>query len=157
MLVITSGKDEHNTGEHQENALRTALLCGPDGCLRREPLRSRLTWISDDLVSPASLVDLLRVHELSYLQHLENKCRSINIEKNANIQLNLPAFYAPNGYLDTDTPLSPQSLDAARNFCGAAILAVDLLMNNTSMAVNSGHLVDRAFVVGRPPGHHAGP
>lgn len=61
-----------------------------------------------------------------------------------------PFFYAPDQLLDPDTPLSPYSLAAAKHYCGAAILAVDKLMDPrcTSRA---------AFVVGRPPGHHAGP
>lgn len=35
VLIISAGTDDHNTGDHQENALRTELLCGPNGCLRR--------------------------------------------------------------------------------------------------------------------------
>jgi hypothetical protein len=30
----------------------------------------------------------------------------------------LPVFYAPPGMLDSDTPLQPQSLEAAKRFCG---------------------------------------
>lgn len=35
VLIISAGSDDHDTGDHQENALRTELLCGPNGCLRR--------------------------------------------------------------------------------------------------------------------------
>jgi hypothetical protein len=42
VLIISAGSDDHNTGDHQENALRTELLCGPDGCLRRGLLGMRL-------------------------------------------------------------------------------------------------------------------
>lgn len=38
VLVISSVSDDHDTGNHQENALRTALLCGSNGCLRRGQL-----------------------------------------------------------------------------------------------------------------------
>ena len=38
VYVISSGSDSHDTGNHQENALRTSLLCGADGCLRRHQL-----------------------------------------------------------------------------------------------------------------------
>ena len=51
--------------------------------------------------------------------------------------------------LDRDPPLAPGSLAAAREAAGAAAASVD-------------HVLDRkgpgqAFVLGRPPGHHAGP
>jgi hypothetical protein len=58
--VICSASEEHNTGDHQENALRTALLCGPDGCLRRPELAESIDWINSDNLSPAPLTDLLR-------------------------------------------------------------------------------------------------
>jgi hypothetical protein len=32
-----------------------------------------------------------------------------------------PPFYAPAGMLDCDTPLQPQSLEAAKRFCGYAL------------------------------------
>lgn len=38
VLIISSVSDDHDTGNHQENALRTALLCGTNGCLRRDQL-----------------------------------------------------------------------------------------------------------------------
>jgi hypothetical protein len=60
LLVICSASEEHNTGDHQENALRTALLCGPEGCLRREELADSIVWIDSDNLTPASLTDLLR-------------------------------------------------------------------------------------------------
>jgi hypothetical protein len=63
VLVISSGSDEHDTGEHQENALRTALLCGPEGCLRREQLRDFVVWADEQIqeeVKPAPIADLLR-------------------------------------------------------------------------------------------------
>jgi hypothetical protein len=60
LLVICSASEEHNTGDHQENALRTALLCGPEGCLRREELADSVEWIDSDNLTPAPLTDLLR-------------------------------------------------------------------------------------------------
>lgn len=60
VLVICSASNEHNTGDHQENMLRTALLCGEDGCLRRPELSSSIDWINSDTIQPASLCDLLR-------------------------------------------------------------------------------------------------
>jgi acetoin utilization deacetylase AcuC-like enzyme len=50
------------------------------------------------------------------------------------------------GYLDSDTPVSMRSLDAALTAAGAVCRAVDALM--TGEATN-------AFLPVRPPGHHA--
>ena len=49
-------------------------------------------------------------------------------------------------HLDTDTPVSEDSFDVACLAAGAAVTAVDSVM-----AENGG----RAFVLSRPPGHHA--
>jgi acetoin utilization deacetylase AcuC-like enzyme len=166
VLCISSGSDDHNTGEHQENALRTALLCGVDGCLRRPQLDESIVWVDENLVKPAPIADLLRVHEYAYLNHLESKCKTSlerqntqgfethNSESNSSA---IPSFYAPSGYLDIDTPLVPQSLNASRRFCGAAILAVDLLMKCTKNDSKEPSILSHAFILGRPPGHHAGP
>ena len=51
-------------------------------------------------------------------------------------------------HLDTDTPVSENSFDVACLAAGAAITAVDC-----TMAESGG----RAFVLSRPPGHHATP
>jgi acetoin utilization deacetylase AcuC-like enzyme len=51
-------------------------------------------------------------------------------------------------HLDTDTPVSEDSFDVACLAAGAAVTAVD-----TVMAESGG----RAFVLSRPPGHHATP
>ncbi len=132
VLVLTAGSDDHDTGAHQENALRTALLCGPDGCLRRKSLTDFILWADGTSASgsssdcdgrsptefegkPAPLADLLRVHEYAYLAHLENKCKG---------EGEMPYFYAPTGFLDTDTPLVRKSLEASRKFCGYVRLLV---------------------------------
>jgi len=52
------------------------------------------------------------------------------------------------GYLDADTMVSGDSLEAALRGAGAACQAIDLVMDGT---------VRNAFVPVRPPGHHATP
>jgi acetoin utilization deacetylase AcuC-like enzyme len=91
-----------------------------------------------------------RVHDFEYLSHLEKKC-----QLQSGIEGEFPSFYAPEGKLDTDTPLVSQSFTAAKRFCSAAIHAVDLLVKNKEQA--NAQKNRRAFVIGRPPGHHAGP
>jgi acetoin utilization deacetylase AcuC-like enzyme len=86
-----------------------------------------------------------RVHDYSYLRHIEMKCKQQQtqsgcIETAAALgggggvgsaldtaksqaqsirdRLPLPPFYSPDGFLDSDTPLVPQSLEAARKYCG---------------------------------------
>eukprot|EP01032_Pedospumella_encystans_P011509 gene11509-13377_t len=176
LLVICSASEEHNTGDHQENALRTALLCGPDGCLRRPEVNEHIKWINSDNLTAAPLTDLLRVHEYTYLKYIEDKCRAAAMMSSAaekgtpnnhSVAAQFPSFYAPPGMLDSDTPLQPQSLEAAKRFCGAAILAVDHVMASTcNVSISAcneetntqeGGECSRAFVIGRPPGHHAGP
>ncbi len=49
------------------------------------------------------------------------------------------------GYVDFDTALGPDSLEAAKLAAGAAIGAVDSALSGTA-----------AFAIARPPGHHAG-
>jgi acetoin utilization deacetylase AcuC-like enzyme len=58
-------------------------------------------------------------------------------------------FIAQGGtYLDSDTPVSPQSFDVACLAAGAATTAVDTVMTEAG---------GRAFALMRPPGHHATP
>jgi acetoin utilization deacetylase AcuC-like enzyme len=66
-----------------------------------------------------------------------------------------PYFYSPTGVLDVDTPLAPQSLSTAKRYCAAAMLAVDMVMAGNINSRDDKY--DRVFVMGRPPGHHAGP
>jgi acetoin utilization deacetylase AcuC-like enzyme len=79
---------------------------------------------------PATDEQILRVHALSLLQRLE----SLNARGG--------------GPVDGDTVVFPDSLGAARLAAGAAVAAVD--------AVTAGD-ARTAFILGRPPGHHATP
>ncbi|MDO4906028.1 MAG: histone deacetylase family protein [Lautropia sp.] len=72
---------------------------------------------------------LLRVHSQRYLDYLERVSPS-------------------EGYfsIDTDTMMNPHTLRAAKHAAGAAVKAVDLVMNGEYR---------RVFCNVRPPGHHA--
>lgn len=60
VLVICSASDEHDTGEHQENARRTALLSGEHGCLRRPGVNDNMVWVPADNLPLPAIADLLR-------------------------------------------------------------------------------------------------
>jgi acetoin utilization deacetylase AcuC-like enzyme len=64
-----------------------------------------------------------RVHEYTYLRYIDEKCKASVGLRGGGVDggkpaMALPAFYAPPGMLDSDTPLQPQSLEAAKRFCG---------------------------------------
>jgi acetoin utilization deacetylase AcuC-like enzyme len=124
-----------------------AFVTHPD-CLRHEmgahhPERpERLSAIEDQLIASglgqylaryeaplASDEQLARVHPLDYVRAIRE--------------------FAPSSgtvHLDPDTAMNPFSLQAALRAAGAAVLAVDLIMQNR---------VKAAFCAVRPPGHHA--
>ena len=61
VLIISSVSDDHDTGNHQENALRTALLCGSNGCLRRGQLGTDiciLMVVSCHIISAMILIEI---------------------------------------------------------------------------------------------------
>ena len=61
VLIISSVSDDHDTGNHQENALRTALLCGSNGCLRRGQLGTDfciLRVVSCHIISAIILIEI---------------------------------------------------------------------------------------------------
>ena len=78
----------------------------------------------------AQIDDLLRVHDKSYVDGLFALAAGKRLVR-----------------LDPDTVLMTRTLPAALRAAGAALHAVDLVMNNDT---------DAAFCAVRPPGHHAG-
>ena len=77
----------------------------------------------------ASREQLLRVHDADYLAHLESVSPSDGL-----------------AWLDGDTAMCPDTLEAALHAAGAVVHGVDLVMQGT---------VRCAFCAVRPPGHHA--
>lgn len=77
---------------------------------------------------PASLSDLSVVHDVDYLEALKDLCA------------------AGGGPIDADTRVSAGSWDTACRTAGAGLAAIEALADGQGAA---------AFVLGRPPGHHA--
>jgi acetoin utilization deacetylase AcuC-like enzyme len=75
------------------------------------------------------LAPILRVHPPGYVAALEASMPRRGL-----------------AYLDGDTPVSPGSWDAIMHAAGGAVAAVDAIMDGEA---------DNAFVIARPPGHHA--
>jgi len=105
----------------------------PEAEIRMEQIRPFLPdTIASIRAPPASMDDLLRVHQPEYLCRLEDlsgRCRPGGV-----------------AFLDSDTYVVSGSWDAARYAAGAAIAAAGEALSGRP-----------AFSLVRPPGHHAGP
>ncbi|SNR86477.1 Acetoin utilization deacetylase AcuC [Methylobacillus rhizosphaerae] len=128
--------------------MSTALVTHPDTLLhvmdgKHPESPARITAILDALSEQALLdqlqrhqapqatdQDLQRVHDPAYIRHIRSISPRAGIVR-----------------LDPDTAMGPMSLSACLHAAGAAIKAVDLVMQQH---------VENAFCCVRPPGHHAG-
>jgi acetoin utilization deacetylase AcuC-like enzyme len=120
----------------QEVPLRYEALCGQQGVLRHEEFqRCRFEFNPPK----ARISDVLRVHDYDYVHEVQSRCAEIGVDE-CKVLESPPCC--------CDTFISRASADAAFHAAGAVVFAVDEVM--ASRAAN-------AFVVVRPPGHHAGP
>jgi acetoin utilization deacetylase AcuC-like enzyme len=78
--------------------------------------------------APAELEAISRIHDPAYIEWIEHAAKS------------------GGGWIDADTYLGRQSYEVARLASGAAVAAVDFVLNGKSPT---------AFALVRPPGHHA--
>lgn len=128
--------------------MQTAYLTHP-ACLKHEmgadhpESPSRIQAIEDQLIASglmpylahydapeATLEHLLRVHDEAYVESVFASSPKSGLV-----------------YLDGDTAMNPYTLKAALHAAGAAVYAVDLVIQGR---------VENAFCNIRPPGHHAG-
>lgn len=135
-LTIFSHVDceEHNMGAgHPEQPNRVRQI---------ESLRRALAKSSQVQFLDAPLIDieqLKRTHTTEYIDDL--------VARDARLQSRLATGEpAPSDALDPDTLMMPKTWQAARRAAGAAIAAVDRVMEQKG---------SRAFAMVRPPGHHA--
>ena len=130
-----------------ENVKRLHVIIDErQGCLRGSDLASRVQFIEN--CKPASMGDVLRVHEWGYVRRLQATCEQVQ-----RLSDGIPADLAAEErrgitHLDGDTALSRESFRAAMHAAGSLCQGVDMVINKE---------VRNAFCAVRPPGHHAGP
>jgi acetoin utilization deacetylase AcuC-like enzyme len=114
----------HETGTHPENPGRLRAI--EAALAEADLLRDR----PEVPFGPAAREQLTRIHNPSYLNQVEALAA------------------AGGGWLDGDTIVREDSYEVASLAAGAAVAAVDAVLDET---------ISRAFVLARPPGHHATP
>ncbi|MDB9460098.1 histone deacetylase [Dolichospermum circinale CS-1225] len=118
---------DHKTGiYHPEKPSRLTAIVD---ALKTASFAEKITWkLPTPVISKPSLMSWIEsVHSTTYINKVKN------IATNGG------------GYLDRDTPVSPRSYDVALLAVSAWLDAVDTVINTA----------DPAFVLARPPGHHA--
>jgi len=119
----------HNTGKnHPENPERLTKVVNQ--IKNSRILSPSLIWPN---INEASLEELALVHTKEYIDL---------VEKEVNLLRGIQTSYLSTG----DTVISKESNDVARLAVGAGLKGVDEIMNGN---------VSSAFVLNRPPGHHA--
>ena len=127
--------------------MATAFITHPD-CLKHDmgaghpEQPARLTAIEDQLIASGVATHLQRYD--APLATDEQLARVHPIEYVRAIREAAPA--SGTVHLDPDTAMNPHSLNASLRGAGAAVLAVDLIIDNK---------IQNAFCSVRPPGHHA--
>ena len=126
ILVVTHercGQHEVGVGHPERPARLSAALAG----LRDAGLDDAVDFVASQ---PASLPDILRVHDGALVERLSA------IDESGG------------GFVDGDTSMNEYSFEAARFAAGAGLVAIEHLRAGTHRA---------ALCVVRPPGHHATP
>ncbi|ETV93018.1 hypothetical protein, variant [Aphanomyces invadans] len=134
------GKDEPPPENYER--MKSLVLPGL-GILRtteftNTPELHPVQWDHD--IPKADIADVLRIHDVAYVEKLKGLCGRIPPDMTAD---DLASYC-----LDPDTALSSQSYEAALRAAGNVCAAVDRVVAGTTR---------NAFCIVRPPGHHAGP
>jgi len=117
-----------------ENIRRLSVLLNKDTGILRGAEFDGCKWEGE--CRRASIADVLKVHEYSYVENINRLCNMIQDH--------------PKGiaHLDGDTAISRWSFEAALRAAGSVCDAVDRIMAGDFR---------NSFCAVRPPGHHAGP
>ena len=121
--------------ELYENSDRLCVLIQPPyGILLSDTFTSSHNFSFIQTQRRASLADILKVHDITYIKYIKEKCESIEKENEDVL-------------IDSDTLLSKKTFDNIFNTAGCVMEAVDVVMESKSK---------NAFAIVRPPGHHVG-
>ncbi len=124
-MLIVAGPVGDDTHERTGHPERPARIGAVLEGIDDLHLSSDLLWVPAEAATAA---DLARVHTPGHLDQLDAFCRT------------------GGGDIDPDTYAGPDSFEAARRAAGAGLAAVEALERRGEGV---------AFVVARPPGHHA--
>jgi acetoin utilization deacetylase AcuC-like enzyme len=117
----------HETGVFHPE--KPARLTAIKSALEQTIWAERIDWIEPTATQTRSPVAWIeKVHPVEYIQSVQQICQS-------------------GGSLDPDTPVSVKTYDVA-------LLAVNAWLDGVDLALSTG---EPAFVLARPPGHHAEP
>jgi acetoin utilization deacetylase AcuC-like enzyme len=114
-------------GAHPECAQRVAAIATE--LKATAALAPDLKWLKPRFATAA---DILRCHEETHYDFVVQTCEELADEEL--------------GFLDPDTAISRESLDVAALAAGGVLTAIDAVMAGDAQ---------NAFVIARPPGHHA--
>ncbi|CAK9251145.1 unnamed protein product [Sphagnum jensenii] len=132
-ITCSEHEIENNVAPPENPKRLKVLIDEKDGILQSTTISKSLHWAVSEAVS---ISDVLRVHEWSYIRHIQHSCALLHDEKA--VQL---------GHLDGDTAVSNYSFMAALHAAGAVCQAVDLVLHGS---------VRNAFCPIRPPDVHHG-
>lgn len=104
---------------------------------RAQEFNSHQLFRVQEVIKPAKMADILRVHDYRYIKQVIGKCKELQLVGD---EINLAKY-------DRDSMLSSHSWQAALLSTGSIIEACDMVMSGEYR---------NAFCAVRPPGHHAG-
>lgn len=113
-------------GDEKDHPEQPARLTAVEEKLKQNPVWQSLTQVE---APTATTEQLQRAHDKDYIATIYKRSPTDGLMQ-----------------LDPDTAMNPHSLRAAQLCAGAAVKAVDMVMNDEA---------NRAFCNVRPPGHHA--
>jgi acetoin utilization deacetylase AcuC-like enzyme len=118
-----------------ENPDRLGVLLKPNtGILNSDFFKKRFEFI--ECSAPATLVDILRVHDFDYIDSVRKTCEELKTSGKSNTYK-----------YDVDTYINQHTYESATYASGCVIQAVDSIMKGNHK---------NAICLVRPPGHHAG-
>lgn len=103
-------------------------------------LLSNPNYQVQEVIKPACMTDILRVHEHRYIKNVMARVQELEEAQKVHEELVI-------GRYDRDSYLSSDTWKAALLSSGSVIEAIDKVMSNEFR---------NAFCAVRPPGHHAG-